>query len=112
MLARFASSTHHHPSQRSTPTSGTAKSTVFIENDKVIVTEWRMAPGSNTGWHRHGHDYVVVPLVDGKVKLETKEGTSFANNKKGVPYFRNEGVEHDVINAEPGEYTFIEIELK
>ena len=92
--------------------SGTAKSNVFIENDKVIVTEWRMAPGSNTGWHRHSHDYVVVPLVDGKVKLETKDGTSFAENKKGVPYFRNEGVEHDVINAEPKEYAFIEIELK
>jgi len=29
-----------------------------------------------------------------------------------VPYFRNEGVEHDVINAEPAEYAFIEIELK
>ena len=92
--------------------SGTAKSKVFFENDRVIVTEWRMAPGTNTGWHRHGHDYVVVPLVDGKVKLETKEGPGFAENKQGVPYFRNEGVEHDVINAESKEYTFIEIELK
>ena len=92
--------------------SGTAKSTVFIENDKVIVTEWRRAPGANTGWHRHGCDYVVVPLMDGKIKLETKAGTSFADYKKGVPYFRNEGVEHDVINADSGEYAFIEIELK
>ena len=92
--------------------SGTANSKVFLENDKVIVTEWRMAPGSNTGWHRHGHDYVVVPLVDGKVKLETKEGSGFAENKKGVPYFCNEGVEHDVINTGAGEYVFIEIELK
>ena len=89
--------------------SETAKSTVFIENDKVIVTEWRMAPGSNTCWHRHYHNYVVVPLVDGKVRLETKDGTSFADNKKSVPYFRNQGVERDVINAEPGEYAFMEI---
>jgi quercetin dioxygenase-like cupin family protein len=92
--------------------SGTAKATVFLENDKVIVTEWRMAPGTNTGWHRHDHDYVVVPLVDGKVQLKTKDGTGFAENKKGVPYFRNEGVEHDVINADSVEYSFIEIELK
>ncbi len=92
--------------------TGTAKATVFIENDKVIVTEWRFAPGANTGWHRHGHDYVVVPLMDGKVKLETKDGTSFADMKKGVPYFRTVGVEHDVINANAGEYAFIEIELK
>ena len=32
--------------------------------------------------------------------------------KKGVPYFRSEGVEHDVINASDGEYAFIEIEIK
>jgi quercetin dioxygenase-like cupin family protein len=92
--------------------SGSAKATVFIDNERVIVTEWRFAPGANTGWHRHGHDYVVVPLMDGMVKLETANGTNFAEMKKGVPYFRNAGVEHDVINANNGEYAFIEIELK
>ena len=91
---------------------GTAKAKVLIENEKVIVTEYRFAPGQNTGWHRHGHDYVVVPLMDGKVKLETEQGTSLADMKKGVPYFRSEGVEHDVINANDSEYAFIEIELK
>ncbi len=92
--------------------TGTAKPTTLIDNDRVIVTEWRFAPGANTGWHRHAHDYVVVPLMDGKVKLETKEGTSFAEMKKGAPYYRKTGVEHDVINANEGEYAFIEIELK
>ena len=92
--------------------SGTAKSIVHVENDRVIVTEYRFQPGENTGWHRHGHDYVVVPLLDGKVKLETPTGTVMADMKKGIPYFRNEGVEHDVINASDGEYAFIEIELK
>lgn len=91
---------------------GTAIPKVLIDNDRVVVTEWRFAPGANTGWHRHGHDYVVVPVMDGRVKLETKDGTSFAEMKKGVPYFRKEGVEHDVINANEGEYAFIEIELK
>ena len=92
--------------------TGTAKPTVFIDNERVIVTEWRFAPGANTGWHRHGHDYVVVPLMDGRLKLETKDGTNFAEMKKGSPYFRKAGVEHDVINANDGEYAFIEIELK
>ena len=92
--------------------SGTAKAIKHIENDKVIVTEYRFTPGANTGWHRHGYDYVVVPLMDGKVKLVTKDGESFAEMKKGAPYFRKEGVEHDVISANDGEYAFIEIELK
>ena len=51
-------------------------------------------------------------MMDGKVKLVTGDGESFAEMKKGVPYFRKEGVEHDVINANEGEYAFIEIELK
>jgi len=92
--------------------SGSATATVFIDNERVIVTEYRFQPGQNTGWHRHGHDYVVVPLMDGKLKLETSSGTSFAEMKKGAPYFRQAGVEHDVINANDGEYAFIEIELK
>jgi beta-alanine degradation protein BauB len=92
--------------------TGSAKAVVHIENDRVIVTEWRFAPGANTGWHRHEHDYVVVPLMDGKVKLETKDGSSLAEMKKGAPYFRRVGVEHDVINANDGDYAFIEIELK
>ena len=61
--------------------SGTAKAITHIDNARVIVTEYRFAPGANTGWHRHGHDYVVVPLMDGKVRLETKTGTSFAESK-------------------------------
>ena len=89
-----------------------AKATVFIDNERVIVTEYRSAVGENTGWHRHARDYVVVPLMTGRVKLVTKDGESFAEMKKGVPYFRTEGVEHDVVNANDGEYAFIEIELK
>jgi len=91
---------------------GSAKPTTLIDNERVVVTEWRFAPGANTGWHRHGHDYVVVPLMDGRLKLVTKEGETFADKKKGAPYFRGEGVEHDVVNATDGEYAFIEIELK
>ena len=67
--------------------TGSAKAIVHIDNEKVIVTEYRFAPGAKTG-------------------------TSFGEMKKGVPYFRNEGVEHDVINANDTDYAFIEIELK
>ena len=92
--------------------SGTARATLLIENERVIVTEYRFGPGDNTGWHRHGHDYVIVPMTDGKVRLLTKDGESLAEMKKGAPYFRTEGVEHDVISANDGEFSFIEIELK
>jgi quercetin dioxygenase-like cupin family protein len=45
--------------------TGSAKTTVFIDNDRVIVTEYRFAVGENTGWHRHQHDYVIIPMMDG-----------------------------------------------
>jgi beta-alanine degradation protein BauB len=92
--------------------TGSAKAIVHLENDRVIVTEYRFAPGENTGWHRHGHDYVVVPMMDGKLRLEAASGSTTVEMKKGAPYFRSEGVEHDVINASEGDYAFIEIELK
>lgn len=92
--------------------SGTAISIKHVDNEKVVVWEWRFAPGTNTGWHKHEHDYVVVPLMDGKVKLETPDGTIFAEMTAGAPYFRKAGVEHDVINANDTDYAFIEIELK
>ena len=91
---------------------GPAKSTVVIDNDRVIVTQYHFQPGDSTGWHRHGHDYVIVPLLDGRLKIVNREGESILEMKGGVPYFRKEGVEHDVINATDGEYAFIEIELK
>lgn len=47
--------------------SASAKATVLIDNDRVIVTEYRFAKGASTGWHRHGHDYVVLPLMDGRL---------------------------------------------
>jgi beta-alanine degradation protein BauB len=61
---------------------------------------------------KHRHDYVVVALKDGRLKIMTKDGESFAEMKSGAPYFRGQGVEHDAINVIDGDYAFIEIELK
>jgi quercetin dioxygenase-like cupin family protein len=92
--------------------AGSSKATILIDNDRVVVTEHRFQRDDATGWHRHAHDYVIVPLMDGKLKVVTKDGESIAEMKQGAPYFRTEGVEHDIINATDGEYAFIEIELK
>ena len=85
---------------------------VRIDNERVRVTEWRFAPGSATGWHRHEFDYVVVPLVAGKLKLVEPEGERLVDLEVGQPYFRSAGVEHDVVNVNSFEFAFIETELK
>ena len=84
-----------------------------IENDTTVVTEWRFAPGAETGWHTHGMAYVVLPLMDGQLKLESPDGTvSFADLTAHVPYYRDAGVHHNVINANDFDFSFVEIELK
>ncbi len=89
-----------------------ATATVQIDNERVIVTEYRFAPGADTGHHVHGHDYVVVPLTTGILRLEEPEGTRDAQLKAGVSYTRKAGVAHNVINANDFEFVFIEVELK
>ncbi|OED39085.1 cupin [Chromatiales bacterium (ex Bugula neritina AB1)] len=86
--------------------------TVQVDNNRVIVTEWRFPPGAETGWHRHAYDYVVVPQTTGTLHLETSDGTNEAELTCGVAYYRGEGVEHNVINANDYEFVFVETELR
>ncbi len=83
-----------------------------VETDRVIVTEWRFAPGAETGHHVHAYDYVIVPLTTGKLRLEEPEGVREVELQTGVSYARPKGVAHNVINANAYEFRFLEIELK
>lgn len=90
-----------------------AEPTVQVDNEHVRVTEWRFAPGAETGFHIHEMDYVIVPCASGRLKLVAPDGTeSFAALERGGSYFRNAGVHHNVINANDFEFSFVEVELK
>lgn len=86
--------------------------TVQIDNESVKVTEWRFPPGGETGWHRHDMDYVVVPQTTGPLLLETPDGEVTSQLTAGVSYFRQIGVEHNVINPSDTEFVFVEVEIK
>ena len=89
-----------------------AASTPLQQNERVIVTEWRLAPGAETGWHRHAHDYVVVCLTAGKLLAETADGNVETELRFGQTYTRPAGVEHNIVNPGDKEFAFVEIELK
>jgi hypothetical protein len=93
--------------------SGTATPNVLIANARTCVTEWRFAGrGDNTGWHRHEYDYLVVPIQDGVLEILDKDGNiTRAELKAGVPYYRDLGVEHDVLNGSDNEFAFVEVEF-
>jgi quercetin dioxygenase-like cupin family protein len=89
-----------------------AVATIRIDAPHVRDIEYRFSPGAQTGWHRHAHDYVVVPLLDGQLLLEQPDGTSrVAELRTHQPYVRDAGVEHNVINTNAFEFAFLEIEL-
>jgi beta-alanine degradation protein BauB len=89
-----------------------ATATPVLENDRVIVTEWRLEPGAETGWHRHAHDYVVVCLTAGRLTAETTQGNAVTDLHAGQSYARPEGVEHNIVNSGNEEFAFVEVELK
>ena len=89
-----------------------AKSNILIDNDKVKVTEWSFEVGDSTGHHIHEYNYIVVPMLDGELKiLDNENSETISKLSKGGAYYREKGVEHNVLNNNNFPYSFIEIEL-
>ena len=90
-----------------------ATSKLLVEDDKVRVTRWDFVPGAETGWHTHGMDYVVTTLTPCHMLLEEPGGGSRrADMEAGIAYRREEGIEHNVVNAGDAPMSFVEVELK
>ena len=85
---------------------------VQFDNDRTIVRQWIFAYGSETGWHSHGDDFIVVPQTKGTLLLQTIDGESLKELMPGSSYFRNAGIKHNAINAGDDEIVLLEIELK
>jgi len=87
--------------------------TLLVDDDRVRVTRFDFAPGAETGWHRHGHDYVIAAVTDCQMLLEEPGGASrTVFVPAGTAYRRTEGVEHNVVNDGTQLMSFVEVELK
>jgi quercetin dioxygenase-like cupin family protein len=87
--------------------------TVLVDDDRVRATRFDFAPGAETGWHRHGHDYVITAVTDCHMLLEEPGGGSRrVLVPAGTAYRRSEGVEHNVVNDGAVPMSFVEVELK
>ncbi|KAA2214366.1 cupin domain-containing protein [Teichococcus oryzae] len=90
-----------------------ATATQQLDTEAVRVTRWDFPPGAETGWHRHGWSYVVVPLHQGRMMLELPgNATAEVNLQPGISYERPAGTEHNVVNIGDAPFSFVEIELK
>jgi quercetin dioxygenase-like cupin family protein len=85
----------------------------LIDDDRVRVTRFDFAPGAETGWHRHGFDYVITAITDCHMLLEEQGGAARrVLVPAGSAYRRLEGIEHNVINDGDQVMSFVEVELK
>ncbi|CUJ99896.1 Cupin domain protein [Ruegeria denitrificans] len=90
-----------------------ATATQMIDDARVRVTRFDFAPGAETGWHRHEMDYVITAVTDCHMRLELPDGTeNEVTVPAGTSYRRDEGIEHNVINAGDAPMSFVEVELK
>ncbi len=91
----------------------TCSATQMIDDARTRVTRFDFEPGQQTGWHRHGFDYVITTLTDCQMRLELPDGSSNdVTIPAGTAYRRDEGVEHNVINAGDAPMSFVEVEIK
>ena len=88
------------------------KANVLIDNDKVKVTEWSFEIGDSTGHHIHEYNYIVIPMLDGELKiLEKNDIETISKLSKGGANYRDKREEHNVFNNNNSPYSFIVIEL-
>jgi beta-alanine degradation protein BauB len=86
------------------------RATMQVEHDGMRISRYDLAAGDRIPWHRHDHDYLVIPLTDGVFEVTGPDGTDLHHVHGGEPYRRDAGTEHELRNGERP-YSFIEIEF-
>ena len=90
-----------------------AVSSTQLETNVVRVTRCDFAPYSETGWHIHDFDYIVIPVISGQLTITNPDGSKMEFDiVQGNSYNRRAGVEHNVQNLTNSDTAFLEIELK
>ncbi len=90
----------------------TAEPNTLIDNEKVNVALWQMAPDSNIGHHVHPSDYLVVPLSAGDLTIAAGGDDIVFPLVVGTTFYGNASDAHDVLNKGNEEVRFLEIHLK
>ena len=86
---------------------------VIFENDQVRVWELAVEPGKSKGLHRHDLPYVIVPLTEGKIEIESIDGKVYRPQEKvGEAIWRDAGEIHDLRNLGTAIYRNVLVEIK
>ena len=95
------------------PEAALARQTLLFDDARTRITQWRFAPGDQTGWHRHEWDYVTVQQSGGRLRLESRDGReSFVDYQDGRALSWTAPIEHNATNVSDAEVRVLEIEFK
>ncbi len=94
-----------------------ARREVLRDDADTRVSLFTIAPGEQTGWHRHDHDYLVVNLTDAEFTFDIRQpdGTivpGATSNRPRDTHTHPVGVEHNATNAGSNTIVLVEIEHK
>jgi len=82
-----------------------------INNGVFRVTKWTIRPNDEIPRHVHEFEYVVVPLVNGTMRVLNPDGSETrAKIQVGQSYTRQAGADHTIVNGGSETIEFIEIE--
>ncbi|HEX9835749.1 MAG TPA: hypothetical protein VGB90_02785 [Alphaproteobacteria bacterium] len=90
-----------------------AERTVLIDDARARITQWRLPPGTQTGWHRHTYDYVTIQQSGGRLRLDYADGTvAHIDYQEGKVGTFTAPLEHNATNVSGIEMRVLEIEFK
>lgn len=86
---------------------------LLADTPTARITQHEIAPGGQTGWHRHEFPYTVTPLRTASVNITDPDGkTSVFEMVTGRTYDRPAGIEHNLANKGTDLVLFIEVERR
>jgi len=90
-----------------------AQHSLLLEDDRTRITQWVFAPGDQTGWHNHTHDYVTVQQSGGSLLLQAADGSEKrVEYEDGRTMSWTAPIEHNAVNISDLEVRVLEIEFK
>ena len=90
-----------------------ARFETLIDDDRTRITQWHIAPGEVTGWHRHEWDYVTIQQSGGRLRLDIADGSEmYIAYEEGRARAFSAPVEHNATNVSDVEVRVLEIEYK
>jgi quercetin dioxygenase-like cupin family protein len=87
---------------------------VMYENEHVRVWDFVVEPGKSKGWHRHELSYVIIPITEGNIELESAITGQIDRPVSviGEAIWRDAGEVHDLRNVGDATYRNILVEIK